>query len=165
LTNYGAVGGTRPADAEWTDRPAGLRSYERTVLLGAGPQYWEFATRAVLEWGIKTRSGFTVGSAGTVRSGAAYDLVAHLGPIRIKEPVTVVAVVEEPDRVGFAYGTRDGHPVRGEEAFIVHRDPDGSVHLTLRSLTSAPRGIWLLAYPVVLVAQRAYRRRYQRALR
>ncbi|MBU8820992.1 DUF1990 domain-containing protein, partial [Mycolicibacterium goodii] len=40
-----------------------------------------------------------------------------------------------PDRCGFAYGTLHGHPVCGEEAFIVHRDRAGTVFLTLRSLT------------------------------
>jgi uncharacterized protein (UPF0548 family) len=96
--------------------------------------------------------------------GADYLLRARIGPLTITEPVTVVALVDEPDRSGFAYGTRDGHPVRGEEAFVVHRAADGSVHLTLRSLTARPRGWWLPAYPFALIAQRVYRRRYLRAL-
>jgi uncharacterized protein (UPF0548 family) len=84
--------------------------------------------------------------------------------MRIREPIRIVAVVEQPDRVGFAYGTRPGHPVTGEEAFVVHRDAVGTVSLTLRSLTRAPRGPWRLLFPVALVAQRFYRRRYLRAL-
>ena len=54
-------------------------------------------------------------------------LVAHLGPWKVREPIEVVAVVDEPDRQGFAYGTLTGHPLRGEEAFIVERLPDGSL--------------------------------------
>ncbi|MGA7148988.1 MAG: DUF1990 family protein, partial [Microbacterium sp.] len=58
-----------------------------------------------------------------------------------------------------------GHPVSGEEAFIVHRDGD-TVTLTVRSLTRPARELrWRLAYPGLLVAQKVARRRYLRALR
>jgi uncharacterized protein (UPF0548 family) len=77
----------------------------------------------------------------------------------------VVAVVNQPTRCGFSYGTLDGHPVSGEEAFIVHRGPDGEVWLTLRSLTHASRGRWQWAFPILLIAQKCYRRRYRQALK
>jgi uncharacterized protein (UPF0548 family) len=34
----------------------------------------------------------------------------------------VVYRIDEPDRVGFGYGTLAGHAVAGEEQFLVHRD-------------------------------------------
>jgi hypothetical protein len=46
----------------------------------------------------------------------------------------------------------------------VHRTADGVVHLTLRSLTRAGTGTWRPLFPLLLVAQRWYRRRYRRAL-
>jgi uncharacterized protein (UPF0548 family) len=117
---------------------------------------------------VKTRGGFTVepgpGAGRRVQVGADYWLVASLGPFAVREPARVVAVVDQPARCGFAYGTLDGHPVSGEEAFIVYRTPDGHVWLTLRSLTRPARGAWRLAFPAVLVAQRWYRYRYLRAL-
>jgi uncharacterized protein (UPF0548 family) len=58
----------------------------------------------------------------------------------------------------------EGHPVSGEEAFVVHRDAEGHVWLTLRSITRAPRGRWRPLFPVALMAQRWYRARYRRAL-
>ncbi|QEU84054.1 DUF1990 family protein [Streptomyces viridosporus] len=65
---------------------------------------------------------------------------------------------------GLTYGTRRGHPVSGEEAFVVHRDDDGRVHLTLRSLTrAAPAAPWRFLLPLLLLAQRCVRRRYLRA--
>jgi uncharacterized protein (UPF0548 family) len=88
-----------------------------------------------------------------------------LGPVSVREPVEVVALTTDADRHGFAYGTLDGHPVSGEEAFIVHRSANDDVWFTLRSLTRAPHGPWRAAYPLALVAQRVFRRRYQRALR
>jgi uncharacterized protein (UPF0548 family) len=153
---------------------AGFRGYERTVLLGSGSSLWAFASTEVLRWGVKTRSGFSVESGDPSSSGAGlspsvvagdrYWLVAHLGPLRIREPVQVVAVIDEPDRKGFAYGTLAGHPVRGEEAFLVDRRADGSVWLTIRSLTGPASGLWGAAYPMALLAQRVYRRRYFRSL-
>jgi uncharacterized protein (UPF0548 family) len=179
---YSPVGATRPGDKRWTQPPSGYRTYERTVRIGHGEADWAGAAGALLRWGVKERSGFTVepdpgpapgvgprpspgGADGLVERGRSYWLVAALGPFTVREPVRVVAVVEEADRCGFAYGTLQGHPVSGEEAFIVHRTPGGDVWLTLRSLTRAAPGRWRLAFPAALVAQRWYRRRYLRALR
>ncbi|MGZ4747937.1 MAG: DUF1990 family protein [Oryzihumus sp.] len=166
--SYLAVGATRVADAQWAEAPAGYRRFERTHLLGHGQDRWVASTSAVQSWAVKTRSGFTVdlapGEELRVHEGQDRTLVASLGPVGLREPVRVVAVVDEPDRCGFAYGTRAGHPVSGEEAFVVHRSPDGTVWLTLRSLTRPAPGPWRLVFPAALVAQRWYRRRYARAL-
>ncbi|HYN97133.1 MAG TPA: DUF1990 domain-containing protein [Pilimelia sp.] len=166
--SYAAVGLTRPGAETWTDRPPGYRRYSRSVPIGHGQGQWEIAAAAVLEWRVKTRSGFVVEPPATgvrARAGADYCLLARIGPLTIREPVRVVAVVERWDRCGFAYGTLDGHPVSGEEAFIVHRATDGGVWLTLRSLTRPSRGAWRYLFPALLVAQRHYRRRYLRSLR
>jgi uncharacterized protein (UPF0548 family) len=55
--------------------------------------------------------------------------------------------------------------VSGEEAFVVTQDDAGGVRLTLRSLTGPGSGVWRPLFPVLLGAQRVYRRRYLRALR
>ncbi len=167
--SYDAVGHTHVADDNWASTPAGYRRYEKSTHLGDGEQLWLEASTAVLRWSVKTRSGFAVlsepGEELRVRESQDRTLVASLGPFELREPVTVVAVIDDANRCGFAYGTRDGHPVSGEEAFIVHRTPDGAVWLTLRSLTRPARGTWRLAFPAALVAQRWYRFRYARALR
>jgi uncharacterized protein (UPF0548 family) len=154
---------TRPADADWSPVAPGWRVHAETVPIGRGPDAWERAG-AVLVWAVKTRSGFRVRPPGPVQEGTDLALVAAVGPLRITEPVRVVAVVDTADRRGFAYATRPGHPVSGEEAFVVHRDPDGAVWLTLRSLTRPGTGLWRPLFPLLLVAQRVYRRRYRRAL-
>ncbi|WP_217991631.1 DUF1990 family protein [Blastococcus aggregatus] len=164
---YGPAGVTAPGEQQWS-APAGRRAYERSVLVGQGDECWGQAKAALLSWGVKTRSGFAVepasGADPGVRNGADYWLLAAVGPLRIREPARVIAVVDRPDRCGFAYGTLEGHPVSGEEAFVLHRDEDGVVRLTLRSVTAPGSGRWRLAFPAVLVAQRRYRRRYARAL-
>jgi uncharacterized protein (UPF0548 family) len=165
---YDAPGATVAGDG--TPTPSGYRRYVKTIKIGDGVARWEFASAAVLRWGVKTRSGFAVladpPSAGEpqVTLDHRYWLVAHLGPVPIREPIQVVAVIDQPDRKGFAYGTLSGHPVCGEEAFIVDRHADDSVWLTIRSLTAPTTGPWRLVGSPVALAQRCYRRRYLRAL-
>jgi uncharacterized protein (UPF0548 family) len=38
----------------------------------------------------------------------------------------VVWTVDEPNRIGFGYGTLQGHPESGEESFVVSREDDDS---------------------------------------
>lgn len=161
---YGCVGATAPAADPWTARPRGFLRHESTVVLGTGPAVWDDAADRVLRWGVKTASGFVVDPPGPVEVGDDARVTFRVGPVEVVEPVRVVAVCREPARVGFAYGTLPGHPVSGEEAFVVSRDPGGTVRLTLRSLTRPAPGAWALAFPVLLVAQRVVRRRYRRAL-
>lgn len=136
--------------------------------VGRGDSDWEAAREALLGWGVKTRSGFRVerpaGREDAVGAGERSWLVASIGPLRVREPVCVVDIVDERERCGFAYGTLDGHPVSGEEAFILHRDREDGVWFTLRSAVRPAPGAWRLAFPLILVAQRVYRRRYLRAL-
>jgi uncharacterized protein (UPF0548 family) len=161
------LSGSRDAAAESRQ---GFRGYEASVCLGNGATTWHFASTEILRWGVKTRSGFTIKGGDDVTpgepvsTGQRYWLTARIGPVRIREPVQVVAVIDQADRTGFAYGTLSGHPVSGEEAFVVDRRPDGSVWLTNRSLTGPPSGLWRAAFPVALLAQRHYRRLYLRSL-
>ena len=156
---------THPADAVWGEQGGGFRQWETSTVLGAGSGVWEWARAELLRWGVKTRSGFSVTADVPVAAGDRPVITAHAFGLSVPEPVEVVEVVDTPDRVGFAYRTLAGHPISGEEAFIVHRDAE-EVVLTIRSLTrpsTTPR--WRAAYPALLVAQRVARARYLRALR
>jgi uncharacterized protein (UPF0548 family) len=156
---------TSPQLPAWPPFGPAYRRSEVSTVLGSGDDLWDRATREVLCWKVKTASGFSVDSTGPVRQDDRVLITASLLGVRIMEPVEVVAVIETAGRVGFAYRTRPGHPVDGEEAFIVHRDGE-EVHFTVRSLTrAAPQQPWRTLYPLLLVAQRLARRRYLRALR
>lgn len=134
-------------------------------MVGTGDAGWERASIDVLRWKVKTSSGFTVDSTEAVALGRRVTVTAKLFGMTVQEPVEVVAVVVQPDRVGFSYRTLPGHPVCGEEAFIVHRHGD-QVQLSIRSLTrAAPQQPWRALFPLLLLAQLAVRRRYLRALR
>jgi uncharacterized protein (UPF0548 family) len=167
--NYAPTGVTLDDPSWWLGDHAGFRTYERSARIG-GPERWADASDALMRWQVKTRSGFDVvdgeGRPATpVAVGDRRWLVARVGPLRVREPVEVVAVADGEDRIGFAYGTLTGHPVSGEDAFLLHRDDDGSVLLTVRSLSRPGAGVWRAAHPAVRIAQQYYRRRYLRALR
>jgi uncharacterized protein (UPF0548 family) len=118
-----------------------------------------------MRWAVKTRSGFRVTGEPIATLGADNELVFRCAGLSVREPVRVVGIVDQQSRRGFAYGTRFGHPVSGEEAFIVHRDQAGGVWLTIRSVTMPAPGWRTAGFPIFLIAQRALRRRYLRSLR
>lgn len=156
---------TAPERDEWPESDRRFRRSEISTVVGSGFAAWEMAARKVLRRGVKTASGFAVDSPGPVAQGERVIVTARVLGIEVVEPVQVVAVVSETNRVGFAYRTMPGHPVDGEEAFIVHRLGD-QVSLTVRSLTRpANQQPWRGLYPLLRVAQVIARRRYLRALR
>jgi uncharacterized protein (UPF0548 family) len=56
-----------------------------------------------------TRSGFAVTSFTPdirVREGTDYLLTVRFGPVAVREPIRVVAVINQSVRCGFSYGTR-----------------------------------------------------------
>ncbi|MGO4652270.1 DUF1990 family protein [Arthrobacter sp. 2RAF22] len=148
-------------------RPPSGRGYrwsEVSAVVGEGEAVWARAATGVLHWKVKTASGFSVDSTAPVSEGDRVTVTARLFGVNIVEPVEVVTVLREPDRVGFAYRTLPGHPVCGEEAFIVHRN-GGEVCLTVRSLTRpAPQQPWRTLYPFLRIAQCMVHRRYLRSL-
>lgn len=156
---------TMPEAPVWGASDAAFRRSEVSAVVGRGDDCWRRAADDVLRWRVKTRSGFWVEDQARVRPGQRLQIRARVLGVTVVEPVEVVAVVEEDDRVGFSYRTLPGHPVDGEEAFIVQRDEGGEVVLTVRSLTrAAAKQPWRALHPLLRVAQRVARRRYLRAL-
>lgn len=135
---------------------------ERT--LGHGPEAFARAREALRSF-VPQRSVATVWPAD---AGAALgtDLIVALGlgPITVVALDRVVAVVDEPDRWGFAYGTLPGHIEVGEEAFVVERRPDDAVvaRVTATAQVALPgrRVLQRLLLPI----QRRYAERYLDAL-
>jgi uncharacterized protein (UPF0548 family) len=95
--------------------------------------------------------------------GTTFVVATRVGPLHVVAPLRIVAALDEVDRFGFAYGTLTGHPLRGEEAFVLRRRGDRRVVLDVVSL-SAPAGIFRLGGPLVGAAQAVIARRYLRAV-
>jgi uncharacterized protein (UPF0548 family) len=99
-----------------------------------------------------------------VSAGMTAVMHFHLGPIDVKAPVKVVYVLDEPGKVGFAYGSRHGHPARAEQLQYVEQEEDGSVWLTIRSISSPAGRRTGLTVGLLRLAQRHYGRRFMTAL-
>lgn len=139
--------------------PRPPRSFERSVPLPSGS--FEHVAEAVLAWRVHREAGLRVTPPTAVAPGGEH--VVRLGPVRA--PVAVVEVVDSPDRRGFAYVTRPGHPEDGAERFVVERTADGGVRFTVAA-TSRPAAWWLRVLgPAADVAQDVMTRRYLRAAR
>ena len=158
--NYGPAGISRPDEAA----PDGLRIRERSIALGSGDELWAGAVIAVSGWAIKKRVGFWVApDDDPVVVGRDYDLRYGIGRVRLREPVRVIWVEDSGDRRGFGYGTRPAHPITGEEAFFVERLPDGSIRMSVRSVSRVSSGRWRFLAPAIRIAQPWFMRRYLRS--
>lgn len=156
---------TAPLSPRWVDRPAGYRDFESAFFVGHGRETFERCAEELLHWEVKIRSGFDIGGgAGRAAAGQEPTIFVRFGPFRLPEPARVIAVFETESRRGFTYGTKPGHPITGEESFILIHQPDNRVFLVLRSVSGPGFGIWRLGEPCVRIAQIVYRRRYARAL-
>lgn len=152
--------------------PVGFRPLRESADVGAAADLPALGA-AVLGWAVQRRSGIAVrGAGGRDAPEAAEGLearvvipLAGLGAVRLEiaAPVRVVEVLDGPDAIGFAYGTRPGHPEVGEESFVVRRAGDRAV-FELRAL-SRPAFPYALAPFVGRAFQARYTARYLRALR
>jgi uncharacterized protein (UPF0548 family) len=108
----------------------------------------------------------SMGPDGTplLKPGDSARLRIPFGPVAVSAPVRVIYVVDEPDCRGFAYGTLPGHPERGEEAFLVEQEEDGSVWLTVKAFSRPAHLGWWLVSPVLRVVQARTTARYLRSL-
>lgn len=160
---YAPVGATRPArDAVSPgDHPPGFHHLSTRHELGHGEDAYIRATDRLMTWGMHTGAGLRVAaSSRRVEEGAV--VLCRLGPLAI--PCRVVWVLDAPDARGFGYGTLPGHPVSGEESFVVRREVD-VVTLTVAAYSRPALLVTRLAGPVGRLGQRVMVGRYAAALR
>jgi uncharacterized protein (UPF0548 family) len=145
--------------------PAGYRDLRREVTLGTGTPRFEHASHVLMHWDMHRRSGLRVcASSLTVEEDSVAVMRLGVGIAAIQAPVRVVYVVDEPRRRGFAYGTLQGHPERGEEAFVVEHRGDDTVVFTLTAFSGPAWWIVRVTGPIVRVVQSLVTNRYVRSL-
>ncbi|MEV6605056.1 DUF1990 domain-containing protein [Kutzneria sp. NPDC051319] len=149
---YAEVGATAGA------LPAGYRTISRRVRLSAG---FDEAGDRLLGWRPQVATGLRV-QASSARVEPDAVVVLRLGPIQV--PCRVVHVIDEPTRQGFAYGTLPGHPVSGEEAFVVERADDGAVSFVVTAFSRPATLLAKLGGPVGRLAQNLLTDRYLASL-
>lgn len=145
--------------------PDGYRHNEQCVRVGKGRETFDLAADAVMTWQIHRGAGLRVlASSEKVEEGAVAIVRLTVGPVKIDGANRVVAVLDEPDRRGFAYGTLEGHPEQGEQAFIVEIDDEETVLFTVRSFTKRASLLALLGGPLTARVQDRIAERYLMAL-
>ena len=100
---------------------------------------------AIRDWSVHRGAGLAVESDGPLCAGTNVVLDAPLPVGFVTATCRVVVVVDEPDRFGFAYGTLQAHPERGEESFVIGLDDNGRVRFRVDAV-SRP------AYPLARAA-------------
>jgi uncharacterized protein (UPF0548 family) len=158
---YPEVGATRLGPL-----PDGYNHLHHRAAVGRGRAGFEAAGAAVTEWRMHRAAGAQVdASAERAAAGVTVEVSAGMGPLRVTAPCEIVWSAYERDRIGFAYGTRPGHPERGEESFVVELADDGTVWFTVTAFSRPASWYARLAGPLVPAAQRWYARRLTATLR
>ncbi|TCC20628.1 DUF1990 family protein [Kribbella sindirgiensis] len=165
---YDEVGST-----QYDETPEGYHRLEYRERIGTGDEVFQRAADALLSWRMHRAAGIPVTATATPPQ-VGTDSLARLGPgmlIRrlrtqrgLPVPCRVVWVVNEPDRIGFAYGTLEGHPEAGEECFLITRE-SGGIYATIRAYSRPATWYTRLAGPITRRAQHYAATRYAGALR
>lgn len=144
------------------EMPVGYAHLERERVMLASD--FERGADRLMQWQVHETSGLSVtASAHRVEADGVVEM--FLGPrwLAIRAVCRVVYIVDEPDRVGFAYGTLPGHAESGEEAFILER-LDGVARFTVRAFSKPATRLARLGGPVTSVAQTLMAKRYLEAV-
>ena len=157
---YEPVGATRD---DLTFCPPGFRPMLVRTRLGEGQAVFDRAAEAVLTWEMHRALGVGI-DAGADRAAPGVDVTVTLAGI-VKAPCRVIWTAEDPRRAGWAYGTLEGHPECGEEAFVVDRTGDGTVWLTVAAFSRPAKWYARAGGAATRGLQHAYARRCGTVLR
>lgn len=153
---YDCVGATATAQID-----AGYHSFTRIGQITSLP--FDVAVERLMTWQVHERAGLRVAaSSDRVRTGEVVLMRLGLGAASLRIPCRVAYTIEEPDRVGFAYGTLPGHPETGEEQFLIERTPD-TVQVRVHAFSRPSSRLARLSGPLGRGFQHVMTDRYLRA--
>jgi uncharacterized protein (UPF0548 family) len=147
---YAEVGAT-----QYDPLPDDYHHLRYRTQVGAGAEAFATAGEAVVTFAMHRATGARI-RTDAARARPGVRLTVGLGPLNA--PCEVVYTIEEPDRTGFGYGTRPGHPERGEEAFVVERDAAGRVWFSVTAFSRPARWFAAAGGPVTVMFQHLYAR-------
>ncbi|MEU8675334.1 DUF1990 domain-containing protein [Streptomyces sp. NPDC048560] len=145
--------------------PEGYHHLHHRTRVGRGREDFEAAGAAVTDWRMHRAAGAGVdATSARAEAGTGVTVSLGIGPLRVSAPCEVVWAAYGNERTGFAYGTRDRHPERGEECFVVDLADDGTVWFTVMAFSRPASWYARLAGPLVPPVQLWYARRLGRTL-
>ncbi|KUM36746.1 DUF1990 family protein [Arthrobacter sp. EPSL27] len=176
--NYPGIGCTEPAagsripdDVGSGAVPEGFEYLAAQDRIGEGEAAYRRAVQGLLTWELHRRSGLRVrAETGVVAVGARVVNGFGVGPFRIPAPCEVVWVRGPvpgggPQWAGFGYGTLPGHPVRGEESFVISLDERDRVMITVTAVAAPANWFYRAGGAVTAWARRRVTSRYLRSAR
>jgi hypothetical protein len=144
--------------------PAGFRELKRSRTLGSGQRTFEAVGTALLHMDLHRRSRFRVHLPTlSLVEGRGVAVALPWGPFAVTGACRIVAMIAEPRRSGFAYGTLPRHPECGEESFLVEWGEDGQVVMTVHAWSKPAAWFTRLAGPYGRGIQRRVAARLLRA--
>jgi uncharacterized protein (UPF0548 family) len=146
--------------------PDGYRHFARDEMVGTGPDAFRAAAECLMTWGMHLGAGVRI-EASAPRAVTGVNVLVGIGPtwLPIEAPCRVLHTIEQTDRVGFTYGTLEGHPVCGEESFSVLSGDDGAVRFVLIGFSRPDALIAKIGGPFGGVVQAKITDRYVAAIR
>ncbi len=145
--------------------PDGFTHTAHDEVIGQGDAAWSAAVEAVRSWAMFRMPWLTMPAF----PPPEVDQVVAFGSRQLGtwavHSCRVVACIDEPDRVGFAYGTLATHAVAGEERFTVRRGPTGAVHFELWKFARPSHLLVRLAGPFMVHQQNRFDRGAAEAMR
>jgi uncharacterized protein (UPF0548 family) len=149
----GSLGGVVPRGFHrrtWTTELPGADAFDR-------------GRDAIRAWAVHRGAGLDVLPDGLVTVGTNVAMSAPLPVGFVEITCRIVAIVDEPDRYGFAYGTLSVHPEQGEESFIVARSA-GDARFDVQAAARPIHPLARLFSPIANRLQDAAARRYLAAM-
>jgi uncharacterized protein (UPF0548 family) len=159
--NYAEVGATKQ------DRlPRRFRDLYLETTAGTGTDAFTHLADRLMGWRIHADSGLDIAaSRDRAEPGAVLMATYRIVGIPVRSRCRVLYVIDEQHCRGFCYGTLPGHPLRGEERFVVEHRDDDTVVLSVRSFSLPARLLPLLGMPVTQRMQDKINHHYLEAAR
>ena len=143
--------------------PSGYETLNRSTTLTRGD--FDDTARDLFAWRMHSRAGLQVhASAIPLREDTVVLMRWGRGALSLRIPCRVTAVVDEPRRRGFTYGTLPGHPEAGVEQFLLEQLDDGRIELVITAFSRPASTLARLGGPLSRAAQRFMTQRYLDAL-
>lgn len=146
--------------------PENFYHLAETMDLGQGAETFALASDGLRTWKAHRLAGMRVFPEGApLQVGMTVVVTMGTSFVAIAAPCRILAVIDEPRRFGFVYGTLPGHPEQGEEAFIVTIGEDDEVRFNVIAFSRSGDPLTRLIGPLGRTIQSAATSGYLRAMR